>query len=51
MNLFVASGMRLKGHEVPVERLARACVPMILVALAVLVLITLIPQITLFLIT
>lgn len=50
MNLFVASGMRLKGHEVSVEQLSKACIPMILVALVVLVLITFVPQITTFLI-
>lgn len=51
MNLFVASGMRIKGHEVEVGELARQCVPMILVSLVVLLLITFIPQISLFLIS
>jgi TRAP transporter, DctM subunit len=50
MNLFVASGMRLKGHEVSVEQLSKAVVPMILAGIVVLLLITYVPQITMCLI-
>ena len=49
-NLFVASSLRIPGHRVSVEGVARACVPMIVASVAVLLLITYIPEITLFLI-
>ena len=50
MNLFVASGMRLKGYEVSVEELSKAVIPMILAGVVVLMLITYVPWFTLFLI-
>lgn len=49
-NLFVASSLRIPGHRVGVEGVAKACLPMIVAALIVLLLITYIPQISLFLI-
>ena len=51
MNLFVASGMRLKGHEVSVEQLSKAVIPMILASVVVLILITYVPWFTLALIS
>ena len=50
MNLFVASGMKLKGYEVSVEELSKAVIPMILAGVVVLMLITYVPWFTLFLI-
>lgn len=49
-NLFVASSLRIPGHRVSVEGVAKACVPMIVASVVVLLLITYIPEITLFLI-
>ena len=51
MNLFVASGLRLKGHEVSVEQISKAVVPMILAGIVVLLLITYVPWFTMFLIS
>ena len=51
MNLFVASGMRIKGHEVSVEQLSRAVIPMILVGIIVLMIITYIPWFSMVLIS
>ena len=51
MNLFVASGLRLKGHEVSVEQISKAVIPMILAGSVVLLLITYVPWFTMCLIT
>ena len=51
MNLFVASGMRLTGHEVSVEQLSKAVIPMILAGIVVLMIITYVPWFTMVLIT
>lgn len=51
MNLFVASGLRIKGHEVTVEQLSKAVVPMIFAGIVVLMIITYIPWFSMFLIS
>lgn len=43
VNLFVASGLRLKGHEVNVSGLAKAVVPMIIAEVIALIIITAVP--------
>ena len=48
-NLFVASSLRIPGHRVGVESVAKACLPMIAAAVLVLLLVTYIPDIALFL--
>ena len=43
VNLFVASGLRLKGHEVNVSGLAKAVVPMIIAEVIALIIVTAVP--------
>ena len=45
-NLFVASSLRIPGHRVGVEGVAKACLPMIAAAVLVLLLVTYVPQVT-----
>ena len=45
-NLFVASSLRIPGHRVGVESVAKACLPMIAAAVLVLLLVTYVPQVT-----
>lgn len=45
-NLFVASSLRIPGHRVGVEDVAKACLPLIAAAVLVLLLVTYVPQVT-----
>lgn len=42
-NLFVAASLRLPGHKVGVEGISKACIPMIIVAIVVLLVVTYVP--------
>ena len=46
VNLFVASSLRIPGHRVGVEDVAKACLPLIAAAVLVLLLVTYVPQVT-----